>query len=57
MVVNDVAHVRHATVAYFHVVLAKDGVRIVVWWEVFLDWVEEGFSDVGWIKHNQTSCV
>ena len=37
MVVNDAAHVRHATVAYFHVVLAKDGVRIVVWWEVFLD--------------------
>ena len=37
MVVNDAAHVLHATVAYFHVVLAKDGVRIVVWWEVFLD--------------------
>ena len=47
MVVNDTAHVRHAAVAYFHVVLVKDRVEIVVWWEVFLDKVEEGFSDVG----------
>ena len=37
MVVNDTAHVRHAAVAYFHVVLVKDRVEIVVWWEVFLD--------------------
>ena len=29
------------------VVLVKDGVEIVVWWEVFLDQVEEGFGDVG----------
>ena len=47
MVVNDIAHVRHAAVAYFHVVLVKDQVEIVVWWEVLLDQVEEGFSDVG----------
>ena len=33
---NDAAHVRHATVANFHVVLVEDGVEIVVWWEVFL---------------------
>ena len=46
MVLNDAAHVRHATVANFHVVLVEDGVEIVVWWEVFLDWVEEGFGDV-----------
>ena len=31
------AHVRHATVAYFHVVLVEAGVEIMVWWEVFLD--------------------
>ena len=37
MVVNDTAHVRHAAVAYFHVVLFKDRVEIVVWWEEFLD--------------------
>ena len=37
MVVDNAAHVRHATVAYFHVVLVKDGVEIVVWWEFFLD--------------------
>ena len=47
MVVDNAAHVRHATVAYFHVVLVKDGVQIVIWWEVFLDQVEEGFSYVG----------
>ena len=46
MVLNDAAHVRHATVANFHVVLVEDGVEIVVWWEVFLDKVEEGFGDV-----------
>ena len=34
---NDAAHVRHATVAYFHFVLVENGVEIVVWWEVFLD--------------------
>ena len=37
MIVNDAAHVRHAAVAYFQIVLVKDGVEIVVWWEVFLD--------------------
>ena len=37
MVLNDAAHVRHATVAYFHVVLVEDRVEIVIWWEVFLD--------------------
>ena len=37
VVVNDAAHVRHAAVAYFHIGLVKDGVEIVVWWEVFLD--------------------
>ena len=37
MVVNDTAHVQHAAVAYFHVVLVKDKVEIVVWWEVLLD--------------------
>ena len=37
MVVNVTAHVRHAAVAYFHVVLFKDRVEIVVWWEAFLD--------------------
>ena len=37
MVLNDAGHVRHATVANFHVVLVEDGVEIVVWWEVFLD--------------------
>ena len=29
MVVNDTAHVRHAAVAYFHVVLFKDRVEVV----------------------------
>ena len=47
VVVDDAAHVRHAAVANFHVVLVKDGVQIVAWWEVFLDQVEEGFSYVG----------
>ena len=39
MVVDDAAHIRHAVVADFHVVLVKDGVQLVVWWEVtvFLD--------------------
>ena len=37
VVVDDAAHVWHAAVAYFHVVLVKDGVEIVVWWELFLD--------------------
>ena len=37
VVVDDAAHVRHAAVADFHVVLVKDGVQIVVWWEVFLN--------------------
>ena len=46
-VVDDAAHVRHAAVADFHVLLVKDGVQIVVWWEVFLDSVVEGFSNVG----------
>ena len=45
--VDDAAHVQHTTVADFHVVLVKDGVQIVIWWEVFLDQVEEGFSYVG----------
>ena len=27
--------------AYFHVVIVKDGAEIVVWWEVFLDDVDE----------------
>ena len=35
--VDDAAHVQHTTVADFHVVLVKDGVQIVIWWEVFLD--------------------
>ena len=43
VVVDDAAHVRHAAVADFHVLLVKDGVQIVVWWEVFLDSVVEGF--------------
>ena len=47
MVVDDAAHVRHAAVADFHVLLVKDGVQIVVWWEVFLDSVVEGLSNVG----------
>ena len=42
MVVDDAAHVRYATVAYFHIILVKDWVEMVVWWEVFLDYVEEG---------------
>ena len=46
-VVDDASHVRHAALADFHVVLVKDGVQIVVWWEVFLDQVVEGFSNVG----------
>ena len=46
-VVDDAAHVRHAAVADFHVLLVKDGVQIVVWWEAFLDSVVEGFSNVG----------
>ena len=46
-VVDDAAHVRHAAVADFHVLLVKDGVQIVVWWEVFLDSVVEGLSNVG----------
>ena len=29
--VNNAAHVRHAAVTHFHVVLVKDGVEIVVW--------------------------
>ena len=47
VVVSNAAHVRHAAVTHFYVVLVKDGVEIVVWWEVFLDSVEEGFCDVG----------
>ena len=31
VVVDDAAHVRHAVVADFHVVLVKDRVQIVVW--------------------------
>ena len=46
VVVDDAAHVRHAAVADFHVVLDKDGVQILVQWEVFLDQIEEGFSYV-----------
>ena len=30
VVVNDPAHVRHAAVAYFHVVFVKDGVEFVM---------------------------
>ena len=37
VVVNNVAHVRHAAVTHFHIVLVKDGVETVVWWEAFLD--------------------
>ena len=37
VVVNNAAHVRHAAVTHFHVVLVKDGVEIMVGWEVFLD--------------------
>ena len=47
VVVDDAAHVRHAAVADFYVVLVKDGVQIVVQWEVFIDQDEEGFSYVG----------
>ena len=47
MVVNNAAHVRHAAVTHFHVVLVKEGVEIVVWWDAFLDLVEKGFGDVG----------
>ena len=35
VVVDDAAHVLHAAVADLHVVLVKDGVQIVVWWEMF----------------------
>ena len=38
------AHVGHAAVAYFHVVILKDGAEIVVWWEVLLDDVEENLA-------------
>ena len=38
------AHVGHAAAAYFHVVIVKDGAEIVVWWEVFLDDVEENLT-------------
>ena len=31
-------------VAYFHVVIVEDGAEIVVWWEVFLDDVEENLA-------------
>ena len=34
---DNAAHVRHAAGTHFHVVLVKDGVEIVVWWDVFLD--------------------
>ena len=37
VVVDNAAHVRHAAVTHFHVVLAKYGVEIVVWWDAFLD--------------------
>ena len=47
VVVDDAAHVQHAAVADFPTVLVKDGLQIVVWQEVFLDQVEEGFSYVG----------
>ena len=30
--------------AYFHVVIVKDGAEIVVWWEVFLDDVDENLA-------------
>ena len=29
VVVNDAAHVRHAVVAYFHIVLVKDGRKVL----------------------------
>ena len=38
------AHVGHVAVAYFHVVIVKDGAEIVVWWEVILDDVEENLA-------------
>ena len=38
------AHVGHAAVAYFHVVIVKDGAEIVFRWEVFLDDVEENLA-------------
>ena len=37
VVVNNGAHVRHAAVTHFHVVLVKGWVEIVLWSEVFLD--------------------
>ena len=37
MIVNDAAHVRYPIVAYFHIILVKDRVEMVVWCEVFLD--------------------
>ena len=37
VVANNAAHVRHAAVTHFHVVLVKEGVEIVVWWDAFLD--------------------
>ena len=48
MVVNDAAHAWEAAVACltFHVIFLEDGVEIVVWWEVLLDKVEEGFGVV-----------
>ena len=35
VVVNNAAHVRHAAVGHFHVVLVKDGVDIMALWEMF----------------------
>lgn len=37
MAVYDPAHNGNATVTYFHVVLVKDGVQIMFWWELPLD--------------------
>ena len=37
VVVNNGAHVRHVAVTDFPVVLVKDWVEILLWWEMFLD--------------------
>ena len=43
LLIIDVAHARQAAVACFYV---EDGMEIAFMWEMLLDKVEEGFSDV-----------
>ena len=48
MVVNDTAHVQHAAVAYFHVVLVKDKVEIVVCGKCFLIRLRKVLATLVW---------